>query len=91
MAYRLEVMKRLEVPPDFYIGHLIGTNIRVIQKWSGAEIIIPKGKNHEIIEIRGSPHAVKLAVKLVQAVFHHIDPSLVNEGYLSSIVIFNKY
>ena len=53
--------------------------------------VSPKEKKHEIIEIRGSPHAVKLAVKLVQAVFHHIDPSLVNEGYLSSIVIFNKY
>ena len=86
MAYRLEVMKRLEVPPEFYIGHLIGANIRAIQKLSGAEIIIPKGKNHTIIEIRGSPHAVTLAVKLVLAVFH-----LVNEGYLLSIVIFNKY
>ena len=91
MAYRLEVMKRLEVPPEFYIGHLIGANIRTIQKLSKAEIIIPKGKNHEIIEIRGSPYAVTLAVKLVLAVFHHIDPSLVNEGYLLGIVIFNKY
>ena len=62
MVYRLEVMKRLKVPPKFYIGHLIGANIRTIQKLSRAEIIIPEGKNHEIIEIRGSPHAVKLKV-----------------------------
>ena len=45
MAYQSEISKVLEIPTNFYIGHLIGgkgETIRDIQELTGAEIIIDK-------------------------------------------------
>ena len=45
MAYQAESSKVVEIPPNFYIGHLIGRKgktIRDIQKLTGAKIIIPR-------------------------------------------------
>ena len=56
MAYQTESSKVVEIPPNFYIGHLIGgkgKTIRDIQTLTGAEIIIPKGKATPIRLIPG--------------------------------------
>ena len=101
MAYQTKVV---EIPPNFYIGHLIGgkgKTIRDIQKLTGTEIIIPKGKAPnipgvivfgmhpnppKILEIRGSRNAVKLAEEFVLAFFKHPDPSQGSDGLNNSFL-----
>ena len=97
MAYQSEISKVLEIPTNFYIGHLIGgkgKTIRDIQKLTGAKINIkyqrkttkiPRGFQSSIepkaLEIRGSSNDVKSAEEFVLAFFKLRDPSEGSDGF----------
>ena len=87
MAYQSEISKVLEIPTNFYIGHLIGgkgKTIRDIQELTGAEIIIPNPNPSKTLEIRGSRNAVKFAEEFVLAFFKHQNPSQGSDGLHNS-------
>ena len=76
--------KFIDIPPKFFIGHLIGGKItKDIQKLTGAEILFLKGnqgRKPRKLEIRGSLNGVKLAEEFVKAFFKHSNPSQASDG-----------
>ena len=84
-------MKFIDIPPKFFIGHLIGGKItKDIQKLTGAEILFLKGnqgRKPRKLEIRGSLNSVKLAEEFVKAFFKHSNPSQASDG-LNSYFLF---
>ena len=85
--------KFIDIPPKFFIGHLIGGKItKDIQKLTGAEILFLKGnqgRKPRKLEIRGSLNSLKLAEEFVGAFFKHSNPSQASDGlntfFLSAI------
>ena len=81
----------IDIPPKFYIGHLIGGKItKDIKKLTGAEILFLKGnqgRKPRKLEIRGSLNSVKLAEEFVKAFFKHSNPSQASDG-LNSYFLF---
>ena len=77
-------MKFIDIPPKFFIGHLIGGKItKDIQKLTGAEIFFLKGnqgRKPRKLEIRGSLNGVKLAEEFVKAFYKHPNPSQASDG-----------
>ena len=77
-------MKFIDIPPKFFIGHLIGGKITEdIQNLTGAEILFLKGnqgRKPRKLEIRGSLNGVKLAEEFVKAFFKHSNPSQASDG-----------
>ena len=71
--------KFIDIPPKFFIGHLIGGKItKDMQKLTGAEILFlqgNQGRKPRKLEIRGSLNDVKLAEEFLQAFFKHQKPS----------------
>ena len=76
--------KFIDIPPKFFIGHLIGGKItKDIQKLTGAEILFLKGnqgRKPRKLEIRGSLDDVKLAEEFLRAFFKHKNPSRGSDG-----------
>ena len=88
-----DLLKTLEFPPNFYVGHMIGrkgNTIRDMQEICGATIkIVHVGNCRQNIQISGAPNAIELAEELIMALFKFEDPSEFSDG-LKKIVVIGK-